>query len=531
MDRRFIIFIVLSIVIIYGWQFLYQDKQSVKSNQPIIEESGSKISEKIDLNRSEKDRNEKIILNNSAIIEEKIVKLSKKDVSIEATTLGAKIKHIYLTYYKSDDKKEEKVDLIDRIPENNQNLALSMLINDQKFDFNNKSWSVEKNQNELIFSISPADKLTIYKKITLNDDNTGEISIKIENNSDKIIKFSDVSFGWGPGIKDEDKQFNVKQIVVLVGRKLERYKPKKKFQSNTHNLDQGYVGMIDQYNCALFYDKNKNIQSTTVNQYQDKTLGLTVNLNNEELVAYSEKEYAVNFYFGFQNYEKLKELGINAHKIVDFGWFRFLSVPMYHTLNFFYDVTKNYGLAIILLTILIRGLLWWPTHRSQTSMKKMQTAMSKMQPRLKTLKEVYKDNPQKLNEETMKLYKEYQINPMGGCLPMLLMMPVLFAMFSIMRSAVELRGAPFFWVWQDLSIKDPTYILPITMGLSMFIQQKISTPPAATPEAATQQKMMLYLMPVMLTFFSFMWPSGLLLYWVVSNILSIGQQLLINRKV
>jgi len=175
-------------------------------------------------------------------------------------------------------------------------------------------------------------------------------------------------------------------------------------------------------------------------------------------------------------------------------------------------------------------MLWWPTHKSYSSMKKMQTAMNKMQPRLKTLKEIYKTNPQKLNEETMKLYKEHQINPMGGCLPMLLQMPIFFALYATLSGAVELKGAQFIWIWKDLSLKDPLYILPIAMGISMFIQQKLSNPPTATPEAEAQQKMMLYFMPIMLTVFAFVWPSGLLLYWVVSNIISIGQQLVINRQ-
>jgi YidC/Oxa1 family membrane protein insertase len=235
-------------------------------------------------------------------------------------------------------------------------------------------------------------------------------------------------------------------------------------------------------------------------------------------------------YFGPQNYTELKKSGYKFNKIVDFGFFNIIGVGMLYCLKFFYNLTRNYGLAIIFLTILIRALLWWPTQKSYTSMKKMQTSMNKMQPRLKTLKEVYRDNPQKLNEETMKLYKEYQINPMGGCLPMLLQMPIFFALYATLNSAVELKGAGFFWVWKDLSLKDPIYLLPILMGLSMFFQQKMSTPPAATPEAEAQQKMMLYLMPAMLTFFSFMWPAGLLLYWVVSNMASIVQQLIINRK-
>ncbi len=266
-------------------------------------------------------------------------------------------------------------------------------------------------------------------------------------------------------------------------------------------------------------------------QNENQSLELNTWLPDTQLAPNQETNHTIQFFWGPQNYSDLKQIGHNLHKIVDFGMFHIIGVWMLYTLKFFYQITLNYGWAIILLTILIRGILWWPTQKSLTSMKKMQTAMNQMQPRLKTLKEIYKNNPQKLNEETMKLYREYQINPMGGCLPMLLQMPIFIALYATLSSAVELKGAKFIWIWQDLSVKDPMYILPIAMGVTMFIQQKMSTPPAATEEAAAQQKMMLYLMPILLTVFSFMWPSGLLLYWVVSNILSIGQQIFINRKV
>jgi YidC/Oxa1 family membrane protein insertase len=290
--------------------------------------------------------------------------------------------------------------------------------------------------------------------------------------------------------------------------------------------------MREQYFCAIFSSPEKqDIVSVEIVNSEDQSLDMELNLAAKIVPPNSRIAYEISFYFGPQEYQRLKDLGFNLHKIVNFGWFHIIGVAMLYILKVFFKITGNYGVAIILLTILIRGILWWPTQKSYTSMKKMQGAMSKMQPRIKTLKELYKNNPAKLNEETMKLYKEYQINPMGGCLPMLLQMPVFFALYKTLTTAVELRGAEFVWMWKDLSSKDPAYILPIAMGASMFIQQKMSTPPAATPESATQQKMMLYLMPIMLTFFSFMWPSGLLLYWVVSNILSIGQQVLINKKV
>lgn len=528
MDRRFIIFIIFSIVILYGWQF-FGKKEKPEPVHTISQEqtTNTEKSNEKEKKYEKSNDNKQLVIKNIQNKEETISKINNGEVTIEATNKGAKITHVIINYLHH--KQDEKVDLIDQMDRNDY-MAFNTLLNNQELNYNDMIWNVKKEEKTLIYSLKLNENIIIYKKIELNDNNTGRIILEIKNNGDQPLFFKNTTLNWGPGKSDKANRFNVKTIVALMGKKVDRFKPKKKEEVTTLDVKNGFFGMASQYFCSLFYQYNEFIKSITVNQNADQTLDLIINYNNGEILPNKSEIMPISFYFGPQNYDKLSKLNIGAQKVVNFGIFRFLSVPMYHVLKYLYKLTRNYGLAIILLTLLIRGILWWPTHRSQTSMKKMQTAMNKMQPRLKTLKEIYKDNPQKLNEETMKLYKEYQINPMGGCLPMLLMMPVLFAMFSIMRSAVELKGAAFFWIWQDLSAKDPYYILPIAMGLSMFIQQKISTPPAATSEAATQQKLMLYLMPAMLTFFSFVWPSGLLLYWVVSNILSIGQQVLINRK-
>jgi YidC/Oxa1 family membrane protein insertase len=243
---------------------------------------------------------------------------------------------------------------------------------------------------------------------------------------------------------------------------------------------------------------------------------------------------SASVYGGPQDYSLLKSLGQKLHRLCNFGWFEFFAVPMLYILKWFYSVGHNYGLAIILLTILVKAVVWFPTHKSMTSMRHMQKMMGQMQPRLETLKKVYKDDAQKLNAETMKLYKEYGVNPLGGCLPMLIQMPILFALYSCLNTAFELRGANFFWVWTDLSVKDPTLILPLAMGATMFLQQRMTPAPAsATPDQAQQQKMMMYLMPGMLTAMAIFtgWPAGLLLYWTCSNLLSMVQQGYINRTI
>jgi YidC/Oxa1 family membrane protein insertase len=208
---------------------------------------------------------------------------------------------------------------------------------------------------------------------------------------------------------------------------------------------------------------------------------------------------------------------------------------MLRVMRWFYTITGNWGVAIILLTALVRAILFYPSQKSMVSMRKMQTKMAAMKPRLESLKLTYKDEPQKLNAEMMRLYKEYGVNPLGGCLPMLAQIPVFFALYGTLMAAFEIRGAPFFWKWDDLSGPDPTYIFALVMGASMFLQQKMAPTSSATmsDDQAQMQKMMMYMMPVMFTGMAIFlkWPMGLLLYWSVSNLFGVGQQWYVNKTV
>jgi len=225
-----------------------------------------------------------------------------------------------------------------------------------------------------------------------------------------------------------------------------------------------------------------------------------------------------------------------------FSWMNWLMEPsrkfLLATLNVFHSVVRNYGIAIILLTLLIRILFWPLTHKSTESMRRMQ----EIQPEIKALQAKYgKSNPQKLQQETMKLYKEKKVNPMGGCLPMFVQIPVFIALFTVLRNAIELRYSGFLWI-ADLSTAENLLagkipfvgalnILPIVMSVSMIWQQKLSSPgTAATPEQQQQQKMMMFMMPIMMLFFFYSMPSGLVLYWTTSNLLMIAQTSMRNLK-
>lgn len=214
---------------------------------------------------------------------------------------------------------------------------------------------------------------------------------------------------------------------------------------------------------------------------------------------------------------------------INFGMFDPLAKPMLIALDFLYQYVGNYGVAIIILTIMIKLLFWPLSQKSYGSMDKMK----RLQPMVQKLREKYGDDKQRLNQETMALYKTYKVNPASGCLPMLVQIPVFFGLYKALLGAIELRHAPFIshlpgtdLVWlADLSAKDPYYITPLIMGATMFLQQKM-TPSTGDP---TQQKIML-LMPVVFTFLFLQFPSGLVVYWLMNNLLSIGQQWLIMSK-
>jgi YidC/Oxa1 family membrane protein insertase len=226
-------------------------------------------------------------------------------------------------------------------------------------------------------------------------------------------------------------------------------------------------------------------------------------------------------YIGPKDPEQLKAAGHNLEKVIHFGFFDLLAQPLFTVLTFFYGYFKNYGVAIILLTVLIKILFWPLTHKSYSSMK----AMQKLQPEMQKLREKYSNDKERLNKEMMALYKTHRVNPLGGCLPMLIQIPVFFALYKVLLGSIALRHAPFaLWI-TDLSAKDPYYITPLLMGASMFVQQKM-TPTTADP----MQAKIFMMMPVIFTFLFLNFPSGLVIYWLVNNLLTIVQQYFIHRK-
>ena len=232
------------------------------------------------------------------------------------------------------------------------------------------------------------------------------------------------------------------------------------------------------------------------------------------------------FYLGPKDFEILEAAHATMVRSIEFGWFGWLVVPLHRSLTWVHDYVGNWGWSIIILTLLINIVIFPLKHKSVMSMRKMQ----EVQPEMKAIQERYKHlkttdpDKQKMNQEVMALYRDKGVNPASGCLPMLLTMPVLFAFYRLLSMSIEIRGEPFIGWIRDLALQDPLFVLPAIMGVSMVVQQRM-TPTQADP---MQQKIMMF-MPIMFTVMMAFAPSGLVLYWLTSNLLGIGQQAVTNR--
>jgi YidC/Oxa1 family membrane protein insertase len=337
---------------------------------------------------------------------------------------------------------------------------------------------------------------------------------------------------------DQESYYGFVGLALLLNGELEEIKPKKMRDEEKRfsgNID--WVAYEDDYFIASLLPSIPNqgrFRGVTLPSgvLQADYLAPAVRLGPGEQVSSD-----FSLYLGPRDVDVLSQVGNNLERAVDFGWTDIIAKPLLHALRFFNRYVDNYGFAIIILTVLIKILFWPLTHKSYKSMKEMQ----KIQPLMAKLREKYKDNKEQMNRELMQLYKTYKVNPMGGCLPMLIQIPVFLALFRILSSSIELRHAPFVLWINDLSSPDRLFTFPfqipfvappsgipvltLLMGASMFLQQKMS--PA--PGDPTQAKIMMFL-PVIFTFVFINFPSGLVLYWLTNNILSIGQQYRILKK-
>jgi YidC/Oxa1 family membrane protein insertase len=231
--------------------------------------------------------------------------------------------------------------------------------------------------------------------------------------------------------------------------------------------------------------------------------------------------FHTQLFIGPKSIPVLEAAGAELERSVDFGWFSPIAKPMHTFLGWLYGYLGNYGWCIIILVLCIKLLFFYPTQKSYESM----AGMRKLQPEMARIKELYGDDRQRMSQEMMGLYKKHKVNPMGGCLPILIQIPVFFALYKVLLMSIEMRQAPFIGWIQDMSVQDPYFVLPVIMGASMYIQQKLNPQPPDPMQAKIMQ-----LLPAIFTVLFLFFPAGLVLYWVVNNVLSILQQRLVMKR-
>ncbi len=363
----------------------------------------------------------------------------------------------------------------------------------------------------------PASKMMVEKQLTFHHDTyLVDINVRTEGLPTPIDVGLGTNFGiieWGEGF------IGLMGAASLVDEKVVKETPETEAERKG-NVQ--WVALQDKYFLSVLIPAHAS--GALAKKEGDKLASAAVRFAQPA----PETGYSMQLFAGPKEYDTLKAFNIGLEDTIDFGWFIFgswsfvkaVAKPIFYVLRYLYEFTHNYGVTIILLTVGIKLMFAPLQYKSYKSMKQMQV----IQPKVAALQAKYKDDRERLNKELIKLYRDRKVNPVGGCLPMVLQMPVFVALFNILFMTIDLRQAPFILWIKDLSVQDPYYILPIVMGASMVVQQKI-TPTTMDP---TQAKVMLVL-PAVMTFLFINFPAGLVLYWLTNNVLTITQQVVTDR--
>lgn len=570
MDRRAILAIILTFLIIVLWgvvqsKFFPQPPSQPPAKEVKEEERLPTKVERLDL------KEEKIPAKKSVVI--------KREVSIETTDYwavftseDARLKHFKLKKFEDrveessltitltrfvkgllggkieEPKKPVPLDLVNTSEEEGLPLGVSIL----PFQ-SDGSWAVDRdkllllNRNErgeVIFSRDYENGLKVFKKFSFTSGkNAIDLEVEIQNTSSKEAQLQ-LGVDWIGRVELEkladeaNKDYGLK-FSFFRNQKVERKQfggagtsgctpgcsaPKKKIDpfEFSEKGDIRWYCFEGEYFAALLIPPPTDRSLTVAVKGDEKNL-LKIRGTVPSISISPKQAIKVPYriYLGPKEIGPLRELGVGSEKLVDFGFFSIVAKPILWFLKLTNKVTRNYGIDIIVMSILIKIIFLPLTQISMKSMKEMQ----KVQPEMNRLRETYKNDKARLQQEIMLLYKRRKINPMSGCLPMLIQIPVFIALYNALQNAIEMRHAPFFWWIKDLSAKDPIYITPLIMGATMVLQQKM-TPTSADP---TQAKMFM-LMPIMFTFLFLSFPSGLVLYWLVNNVLSIAHQYYMNKR-
>lgn len=569
MDRNLVVAIVLSVLIIIGFQYYYQAVSPPPKRPPVKTEQAKQPDSKQPQEAKKTSEAPTKAQPERPAVSSPVVSMPApqggeepaKDVTVKVegltyeaivSSVGAKIVSFKLKDYKLHLTGPELVNLFSRSGPDTSGPSIELTGRDETLGDSALRYHYDSDQTEMtltekgqtksiVFRATTAVGLTIVKTYTFQADSYRVgFSFKITNNSSENRNYL-VSFPWKKVYKGEGTgQFSWNSTEILLNGELKDYyfKDIKGDEEPSGKIEWAGLGDVYFFK-ALVFGQRPAHKVTLFKVSNDETARILVRYGDLDLPAGKSANTDLALYLGPKERKALAAAGDNLSRALFYSHYRILEYTSEYLMKFLrfcnsgFEVfgvkipgTHNYGWDIILLTIFIKILFIPLTHKSMKSMKRMQ----ELQPQIAKLKEKYKDDKAALNKATMELFRENKANPLGGCWPMFLQLPVFIALYQALSYAIELRHAPFVCIpsiylcINDLSAPDPYYVTPIIMGGTMVLQQWM-TPSAGDP----MQKKMMLLMPVIFTYMFLSFPSGLVLYWLVSNLLSVGQQVLTNR--
>ncbi|GHT48177.1 membrane protein insertase YidC [Endomicrobiia bacterium] len=511
MQKNFILFVVLSSAVIIAYWFGFRESRPQQNYQSQIKSQNT-----IDTNThlpKVQDTNLNTPDTNNQYIKEEQINIETKQHKVTLTNKGAAI-----LSWSVQEKNGQWVDLV--FPESAPVMA----------NFPDSVYKIISKSNEkIVFEYASKEGWKITKTYNLSDTYMHNLSIVVENPKNTAVP--QISVGWGPGLGADNKKTkeNVYETRALAYTADKPNKLKKlKTDSELASLYK-WAAIDNRYFLAAFIPERPEDFDKIILAKSDKEHPYALTLTGTVPKDVTTKKYSVNFYLGHKGYTHLKTYNLDLEKTVDFGFFGFFGKIIFNVLIYFYKLTHNYGWAVIMIAAVIQILVSPLTLKSLRSA----AAMKRIQPAIKDIQTKYKDNPQRLQAETLNIYRSQKVNPLGGCLPMLFQLPIFYAFFQMVKNAYELRNEGWILWIKDLSAPDQFMhfgsfnfnLLPILMGLGMLFQQKMTT---ATSDPT--QKMMMYAMPVVFTIVLWFSPSGLVIYWITNSIFSMIGQYFVMKK-
>lgn len=541
MEKRAILAIVLSLIVVVVFQYFFVKPQP---QQPVPAATQEQQKDAATSPAPKAEQAAQPAAPQAAPVQEGVVVTPKagaaeKEITVDTplyeavfSTKGGALKSFKLkNYKKSMEGNSGPVELVGMNGLSDYPLAVTFPESDvaipayASYEADRDSLALSRGSTEkLTFTINVPGRIKVEKVLTFYADRyVFDLDVKVHNASQANLN-QKALLAWNEYVdpKAEEDSYGHDGPIYLYKNDIITESPKKIEAKKIVGPGVSWGGYESKYFIMSIIPKQPSVTGLVYGKDPRNLVSVALEGPKNVIPSGQDGIFSYSLYLGPKDYDLLKAQNVGLEDSIDYGWVKWLALPLLISMKFLYNYVPNYGIVIIILTILIKIIFWPLGNKSYKSMKEMQA----LQPKITELREKFKNDKQKLNQEIMQLYKKYKVNPMSGCLPMLIQIPVFFGLYKALLYSIELRHSPFVWWIQDLSAKDPYYITPIVMGATMLWQQKLS-PQMGDP---MQAKIML-LMPVIFTFLFLNFPSGLVIYWLFNNILSIGQQYYINKRV